>query len=305
MKAGRILVTGASGLLGHAVVERLRSEFALLPLAHRHRADGMRAVDLSEATAWAAIEAEDWSALVHCAAFRSPDYCEEHRGEAWRLNALAPVRLAGLAARRGARMIHISTDYVFPGTRSPYREDDPCCPVNYYGLAKLAAERGVIDAYPAAAVLRIGALYGVPCATVGSPMLSEALQAVFAPAAVELDDRIVRYPLLVDDVADVIGFLLRHDAVGGVLHCGTQQGMTRYRWTRRIAGLLGMGVDHLLAATGDPARPAIRPVDVRLSTDRLRSVGGPVPPDVEERLPGVLARCGAWLLSQGMVARMK
>jgi dTDP-4-dehydrorhamnose reductase len=292
MRCRNVLVSGASGLLGSAVVQRLARVTGVLPLAHAHPHAGMRCVDLTDPSALARLGDEPWDAVVHCAAYRSPDFCEQVREAAHVLNAVAPAQLAALAAARGARMIHISTDYVFPGTQAPYREDDPCAPVNYYGQTKLEAEQAVARQHPAAVILRIGALYADPAAGVPAPLLEEGLAAACAQQTVELDNRIVRYPVLNADVAEVIGFLLEGD-YAGVLHAGAETPVTRYGWTRMIAGYLGRDTSHLRPTDRDLARPAPRPVDTGLAVERLRGLGGPLPRNCEQVLPAILARYGA------------
>lgn len=295
MQYRRILVTGASGLLGRAVATRLAEEGAVLRLGHRQAGEGAYALDLTGPDAFAQLESMEWDAVVHCAAYRSPDFCEEHRDAARLLNALVPARLATLARRRGARLIHISTDYVFPGTHPPYHEDDACGPVNYYGETKLEAERGVAATAPGAVILRIGALYGRPTRVAGSPMLEEALRAIYSPRKAELDDRIMRYPLFTGDVAEVVRFLLEQPAVTGVIHVGAQMGVTRYRWTRFVADCLGVTGATLEPASRDLSRSAKRPLDACLAVDRLRALGGPLPRDADKVLPWLLAECRGWV----------
>ena len=289
MRFRRVMVTGASGLLGNAVVAVLCREVEVFPLAGRHARGGQRAIDLTDADQVASLAGESWDALVHCAAFRSPDYCEEHRAEALRLNAEVPVELARLAQVRGAPMIHISTDYVFPGTAPPYREDAPRQAVNWYGETKVRAEAGIEAAYPEATILRIGALYGVPAPDIRSPMMEEALEAVYANEIQELDDRVVRCPALVDDVALAIRFLLDARAAG-IVHAGAGTTCTRYGWTRLVAAALGCPAAHLRPSNRDLARPARRPVNSQLAVARLRRLGGPVPREARDVLPELAPR---------------
>jgi dTDP-4-dehydrorhamnose reductase len=297
MRCQNILVTGASGLLGYGLTNRLRTDAEVLPLGCHHPAADMRALDLTEPGALAVLEGLRWDALVHCAAFRSPDYCEQHRGASRLLNAMVPARLADLAHRRGARMIHVSTDYVFPGEQPPYREGDPCRPVNYYGETKLEAEGGVAAACPGAVILRIGALYGEPCVQMGSPLLEEALRALWAQRSVELDNRIMRYPLFVGDVADVVAFLLGRDDISGVIHCGAPFGVTRFGWAEFVARCLGIQSAGLVPSVRLNTQSAPRPVNSCLAVDRLRALGGPLPRGADVVLPGVLVRCGDWISS--------
>lgn len=288
MRVERILVTGASGLLGNAIVRQLRTRWEVLPLGCRSHWPNLLAGDLCDPAFMAALDRQPWDALVHCAAIRSPDLCETDPDLAERLNAVVPVDLARLAARRGARMIQVSTDYVFDGTRPPYREADPCHPINLYGQTKQRAEEGVAAAYPEAIIMRIGALYGVPERGIASPLLEEALQAVRAGLPAEVDHRIKRYPLFVDDVARVVEFLLGHQPARGIVHVGAAAAATRYEWTLAVARGLGLPSSHLRPAGRDLTRSATRPVDAGMATERLRAWGGPLPRDYKAVLPEVL-----------------
>lgn len=290
MRVHSILVTGASGLLGHAVHQHFDGRVKVTPVAFRNARPGLLAGNLADPAFLAALEGGDWDAVIHCAALRSPDYCATHPDLARQINAELPVTLARMAHRRGARMIHVSTDYVFDGTRPPYRETDPCRPVNLYGETKLAAEQGIAAVNPKALIMRIGALYGVPVPGIGSPMLEEAIELVRRGTPAEVDHRIKRYPLFVEDVAAVAEFLLQAEDVRGIVHVGSPRAVTRYEWSLAVAAQLGLPTGSLTPSSRDLTRSAVRPVDAGLATDRLREWGGPVPPDFRERLPGVIRR---------------
>lgn len=290
-KAPRFLVTGASGLLGTAVAHRLGREGTVQPLGHRTPVPGVQPVDLLDPGAIAALGDEPWDALVHCAAYRSPDFCDREPELARRLNAEVPGELAALAARRGAAMVHISTDYVFDGAHAPYGESSPTGPVNVYGATKLAGEHNVLAAYPAAAVLRIPALYGAPPPPLRSPLFEDALQAATAPAPKPQDDSIARYPTHVEDLAEVVAFLLR-ERVAGVVHASAPERTTRYAWARTLAACIGADPDRIPRLDHDPERLAVRPLDTQLLCARLAALGGPLPRGYSFWLPPMLATRG-------------
>jgi len=287
----RVVITGASGLLGAALIETLADSFPLILLSHSSSREGMTAVDLASEGGIRAVAAMDWQAMVHCAAFRSPDYCEQHRQAALELNAKAPARLAATAAERGARFIHISTDYVFDGRHPPYGEEDNPNPVNYYGETKQQAEQAVAAANPSAVILRIPALYGVPPPPLRSPLLDEAVEVALCEKPTTRDNSLVRVPTYTGDVAAVVGFLLRNDCAG-IVHAGAPRESTQYEWTRAVAALLGKDPSHILPRESDPTRKATRPHNAHLATDRLAALGGPVPAPFDKRLPEALRRKG-------------
>ncbi len=160
----RLLITGASGLLGlnlalaareqHTVIGVDRCKLTGVPfdlvcadLLDRGAADG-----ILDATR------PDW--LIHCAAVAVPEACESDPETARRLNAQFPGELAEACARRGVKMVHMSTDSVFDGTKPGlYAEDDATNPLNLYARTKVASERAVLDANPDAIVARVN-FYG-------------------------------------------------------------------------------------------------------------------------------------------------
>jgi dTDP-4-dehydrorhamnose reductase len=160
----RILVTGASGLLGlnlalaarerHTVIGVDRSKLGGVPfeLVCADLLDPGAADGILESTR------PDW--LIHCAAVAIPEACEAEPELARRLNAEFPGELAEACSKRGIKMVHMSTDSVFDGTKSGlYAEEDAPNPLNLYARTKVASERAVLDANPDAIVARVN-FYG-------------------------------------------------------------------------------------------------------------------------------------------------
>ncbi len=287
-----VLVTGASGLLGTAVIRRLKGDgLAVVGLCGKHVSPGLIPVDLMQRDAVLDLARLEWDALVNCAAFRSPDFCEQARAPARVLNAQMPGWLARMAEARRAPFVHISTDYVFPGTHPPYHEESVTGPVNFYGETKVESETAVRDAHSAALILRIPALYGCPGSPVVSPLLQEGLEAAMGCDPLTLDDGIVRYPTFVDDVAAVIAQAIPR-RLSGILHVSAGESATRYAWACRLCGWLGR--DPARLSPGAPAanRPARRPVDSHLSTVKLERLGFPVPRPFSDVVPGLLKEAG-------------
>jgi dTDP-4-dehydrorhamnose reductase len=136
----RVIVTGTGGRLGAAVARHLRDR-------HRVVAYDRRAVDLRcPEQIDDHFSALEFDAVIHCAALTQVDYAEQHPEEARAVNAAAPGRIAAHCARRGARMIHVSTDYVYDGTAPGLRrESDPALPLSVYGRTKLEGEQRVLE----------------------------------------------------------------------------------------------------------------------------------------------------------------
>jgi dTDP-4-dehydrorhamnose reductase len=154
----RVLVTGAAGMLGHRVVADARArgwEAVGIDLAEADLTDPAQAQD--------AVEEHAPDAVVHCAAFTDVDGAEEREDAALAVNADASANIAAAAAMLGARIVAVSTDYVFDGTLTgrPYVESDPAAPLGAYGRTKRAGEEAVIGHNPDHAIARTAWLFGV------------------------------------------------------------------------------------------------------------------------------------------------
>ena len=159
MSAWRILVTGASGLLGATLIDAWADHHELCALSGTRKVNVPRArlVDLRTGAGLAeALDDFQPTHVVHAAALTDVDYCERNPDEAQMVNAVASETLARLSRKSGARFVYVSTEAVFDGERGGYRESDRTRPVNVYATSKLDGERRVLNADPTALVLRVG-----------------------------------------------------------------------------------------------------------------------------------------------------
>ena len=265
----RILVTGASGFLGRQVADTLSHQHHVTRQGFR-RAEGVEVCDLREPDAVArllAAVAPDW--IVHCAAYREPDFCELNEPEARRLNVDATRHLlAGLPP--GGRMLFVSSDYVFDGTRSPCQPGDAVCPVNAYGRHKAESE-ALVRAGTGNLVVRIPVLVGPDPPGVRG-FLTQMVDDVRAGKPVTVDNVLVRCPTHISDVAAAFRFLVERGA-SGVWHGSAPFAGTRYALTLEVARAMGMDASHLQPSTCVIPRPARRPVDASLDASALRAAG--------------------------------
>ncbi|RZJ78072.1 MAG: NAD-dependent epimerase/dehydratase family protein, partial [Brevundimonas sp.] len=145
-----ILVTGGAGQVGLALQ---RVSWPAEVVIH---APDRAELDITDPAAVAdAFARAPFAAVINAAAYTAVDKAETDREAAFAVNATAPGLLAAAAARSGAAMLHVSTDYVFDGAKpTPYVEDDATGPLGVYGASKLAGEKAVLAAHPRAVVLR-------------------------------------------------------------------------------------------------------------------------------------------------------
>lgn len=144
------LILGAGGILGGALARHYRAG-GISCLASGHAA-----LDLCDTPAIEAVLDRDRpECVINAAAMTAVDLCESERERAFEVNAAAPGRLAAACHKRGIRMVHVSTDYVFDGAiRRPYHEEDPARPLGVYAASKLEGESRVLAAAPSALVVR-------------------------------------------------------------------------------------------------------------------------------------------------------
>jgi dTDP-4-dehydrorhamnose reductase len=154
-KSRRIVIVGAGGRLGAALVREYARDFEVLGFNHAQLDLG--APDQLRST----LGAMDFDALINAAAQTNVDRCETHQEEAFALNAEAPRVLAEICRARKARFIHISTDYVFDGEkREPYTEEDEARPISVYGESKREGERRVLEANDRGLIVRVSWVFG-------------------------------------------------------------------------------------------------------------------------------------------------
>ena len=176
--APRCLITGASGLLGRALMRAFTAasteskaaaavKWECTGAAFSRASKNLIKVDLRDAKAVRELVTKlKPNVIVHAAAERFPDKVEADKEAAQKLNVEATRELASAAKEVGAWLLYISTDYVFDGKASPYKTSDKPNPLNTYGALKLGGEQAVLKELPSAVVLRVPFLYGsVECAT--------------------------------------------------------------------------------------------------------------------------------------------
>ncbi len=215
-------------------------------------------------------------AVVHCAAMTKVDDCESKEELAFRLNGMGSANVAKACRDHGARLIAISTDYVFDGRREEgaYSETDATFPNTVYGKSKLAGERSVLDTLPGATILRIAWLYGA-----GGPSFVHTMAKLGAqegaPLKVVNDQR--GNPTSTDAVAGAVEFLLGHPEITGVVH-GTCEGVcTWYDLTVELFRLLGLRRPVIPCTTEEYPRPAPRPANSALEKTVLSKHGYAMP----------------------------
>lgn len=275
LDAETVLITGGAGQLARAVGEAVAAAGAVVEIP------GESDLDItSRQQVESVVRATRPGILINCAALTDVDRCEEEPELAQRVNGDAVGILASSTNLVGARLVHVSTDYVFSGSGDrPLREDDATDPINVYGRSKLAGERRAAGA-ARHLIVRTAWLFGR-----GGGNFVETIRRKIREGVSELrvvDDQ-HGCPTYCDDLAEQILELLVRDA-RGVVHATNSGHTSWYGLARRIVDTLGADVRVLPVPTSDAPRPAPRPRWSVLDTTLLERLTGRRPPRWEDAL---------------------
>ncbi len=280
----KVLVTGGTGQLGTDV--RLTCEAA---------GDEVVAVDrstldvLSRDAVHAAITTLVPDVVYHCAAWTAVDACESDPDLALAANGLAVRWVAEACDRVGARLVHISTDYVFDGTLDrPYHEWDETNPASVYGMTKLIGEQEAAMLGASATIVRTSWV----CGEYGNNMVKTVLRLLREHPTMSFVADQVGHPTFTADLAPMLRTLAL-DCRSGVYHLTNQTPCSWYGFVREIAAMVGEDperVHPISTADLHPPRPAPRPANSVLDNAAAR-MGGLAPMrDFREPLAELLAK---------------
>lgn len=263
----KILISGGHGQLGSDVNTLLEPE-------HEVVSCGSQKLDISNKEQVAALFSRHQpDVVINCAAYTAVDKCETETEQAWLVNATGPENLARQAETKGARLIHISTDYVFDGNKPPtesYSENDSVAPLSEYGRSKLAGERAIATYSSNHLILRTAWLYGWK----GNNFLKTMLRLVLADPTRELKVVNDQHGSLTwtATLARQIQAVLSSE-MQGVVHATATGSSTWYEGACYF--LKAMGVPYRLApcTTAEYPTPAHRPANSILNNCRLEDAG--------------------------------
>jgi dTDP-4-dehydrorhamnose reductase len=266
-----VLITGAYGMLATDLVPLLRAA------GHRVLAQGRQALDITDpAQIRRALGRHRPQAVVNCAAHTAVDLAENDPQSAMLINAEGPRLLAEACADLGARLVHLSTDYVFSGdTTVPYAEDAPPGPRTVYGRSKLLGEQAVLRTLPdTGCVVRCSWLYGN-----GGPNFVTTMRRLAAERPyVEVVDDQYGQPTWTHDVAQSLALLLSAPPLSGVLHASNRGETNWHGLAREVFTLLGADPARVRpVSTAAVPRPAPRPMRSTLGHGRWAALGLPAP----------------------------
>lgn len=257
----KVLITGADGMLGRTLQHELQG-VEVIPTNHK-------TADITDAAAFdrcLALHKPD--VVIHCAAMTAVDKCETEIDQAYRINAVGTENVASACYRHGAKLIAISTDYVFEGDSPvPYTEfDAPTGGHCVYGQSKWAAEQAVRTHCPNHIIARVSWLYGPGGPSFLDKMLSLA-DGTREVLKVVNDQR--GNPTSTIAVAQALNELLRHPELVGTYHLTCEGEATWYDFACRIFELAYVNQKVIPCTSEEFRSPAKRPANSRLAKKKL------------------------------------
>jgi len=260
----RVLVTGARGQLGRALT-------AMLTGAHEVIGRGRAELDITDAGAVArALDAHAPDAVINAAAFTDVDGAESNESAAFAINARGAENVAAASARRDLPIVHISTDYVFDGTSArPYVESDAPAPRSVYGRSKLAGEDAARAANPRHHIVRTAWLYASHGRNFPRTMLALAQDPTRDEVRVVDDQR--GSPTWAPHLAMKLRELIERDD-WGIWHLAGSGAASWYEFACELFARSGIATRVVPVTTAEFPRPAPRPANSVLATERTRPI---------------------------------
>ncbi|MEJ1267588.1 dTDP-4-dehydrorhamnose reductase [Pantoea ananatis] len=257
----RVLLTGAYGQLGRCLLDRFPADWITL-------ACGSAELDITDRCAvMRVVKKFKPDVIMNAAAYTAVDKAETDRTRALKVNAIGPENLAQAAKLVNARLIHVSTDYVFDGKyKTAYTESDQPCPVNFYGLSKWEGEKRVLDISSEAVILRTSWVFS----EYGNNFVNTMLHLAETQHEIKVVNDQCACPTYAGDLAwAMIRLALQQDARGIYHYCGDEP----VSWCE-FAQAVFIAVKKEISVFGisgrDYASAAVRPTNSLLCCDKIK-----------------------------------
>lgn len=271
-KMDKLLVTGASGLLGSKIVGLAREDYEVIPLHNTNslHPNSLKLDITNQNQVFNLFNKLKPDAAIHTASETNVDKCETEKKLAWEVNVDGTRNIAEACQKSGTKLLYISTDYVFNGKKGNYNEEDEPNPINYYGVTKLEGENQVIQHCKNYAILRTSVLYG------WHPWKQNFATWVISELRQNKEITVVEdhynTPTLADNLAEMAIEAIPKDLQGVYHACGSER-IGRYEFARQIARAfdLNQNLTRPIKMEQLTTWIAKRPRDSSLNADKIRS----------------------------------
>ena len=276
-RSERLVISGAGGQLGSCLAARavgLGRDVVALTSSEWDITDPEAAGRIVNGGQQEGLQEGD--VVVNCAAYTNVDAAESDESAAYAVNAAGPEHIARACARAGARLIHISTDYVFGGDFGgqpprPYEPGDETAPLGVYGRSKLAGEQAALAALPRAIVVRTAWVY---TGGAGKDFVAVMRRLAAGDGAVDVVDDQTGSPTYVADLADAVLQVADGRVSGPIVHAANEGAVSRYEQARAVFEECGADPQRVRpVSTAQNPRPARRPHYSALSGRQSAAAG--------------------------------
>ena len=270
----KALITGAAGRIGRALLggcpPEVEAEVLLGPSdAHIPGVAWYRSDITDHDRTIMALTCAAPDVVIHCAAMTDVDVCERDSDAAMKVNEQGTRNVAEACRRAGARMVYLSTDYVFDGASGPYSETDVVNPVNTYGRSKRAGEEAMQDIIPDALIVRLSVPFGNRDEGAVHTFVSWMREEFAAGRTVRAATDQVTTPAFLVELSEVV-WKAAMSAVGGIIHYGTQDRLSRHAMAITVARVFGFNEGMVVPVTTDELGfTAPRPLESGFVTERV------------------------------------
>jgi len=267
----KVLVTGASGLLGSKLVKALSEGYEVIPTHSTHSIHpGSVRMDIVDGDEVARVlSGVEPKLVVHAAAETNVDKCETNRELAWNVNAKGTRNIAEACAKMCVKLVYVSTDYVFDGEKGLYSEEDEAKPVNYYGVTKLKGEEFVRELCEDFIIARTSVLYGWHPSKVN--FATWVIDSLRNSKGISVVEDHYDSPTLADNLAEIILRIVGMDLTGAYHVAGSER-ISRYDFAMKTAEVFGFDRSLITPVRMKDLKVWIaqRPRDSSLSVDKAK-----------------------------------
>jgi len=267
----KIVITGSNGMLGTDLVDLLKNRKASLGLNLEVIEAPREILDITlEDNVSAFISTHTPDIIVNCAAFTNVDKCETEREAAFNVNTLGPKHIALAAEECGARLIHISTDFVFDGNSNrPYAEDDHTNPLSEYGRTKLEGEKNIQAHCDSYLIVRTSWLFGHH----GINFIAKMVELAGHNKELSIVTDETGSPTYTPDLAGALWSLIKQKC-GGIINVSNEGSCSRYEWAEYIFKTMGCKIRINPIKSFEYKRPAKVPLNSTLNCNKFTTVTG-------------------------------
>ncbi len=281
----KLLVVGASGLLGSKAMELGGMKWEVHGTYSRNQREGISQLDVTNrAKVFELIEKIRPDVVFDSHGLNNVEYGELHKDELWAVDFEGSRNVAEASKKVGAKYIFISSDYVFSGRKSVYTEKDRTDPINYLGMAKAATEY-IIEVFGIDAIVaRTSGLYGAMSSTGKKSFMPWVVESLQKGTQIDVISDQWNTPTLVDDLVNLV-FALAESDKRGIFNIVGKDCISKYEFAMRIAKEFDLDRSLIKPCkTSDISQVAVKPERVKLSTRKIRRLFPEVPRGVNKGL---------------------